>query len=326
MQELLGRLTALDPEASETLKVVAYFDALVVAAVGIDGLLRAAAAMSGAVAGIERRDRVSRFSPEGRRLDDVGGPCSPELVKPGFRVWLEREGAPHANDEMVVERLALALELRDARHGAGSGLEIAVDAATPVGERVAALAALRVDAGARIRLVATSLDDPAPQGLSTVVPTRYGMLRATLDAFGTCSPAGHAGLGPWVGADHAPTSWNGAIVAYRLTGADDPVIDAASLGVMLELVQSYDPDRPHEDVVALGRLDAHESEILRALVESDSVRSAAARLGIHHTTLRARHETLTRRLGYDPRTPVGRMRAVTATLLLRLHHASPPRH
>ncbi|MFJ9931401.1 hypothetical protein ACIRU5_35965 [Streptomyces misionensis] len=321
MQDLLGRLTALDPEASETLKVVAYFDALAVAAVGVDGLLRAAAAMSGAVAGIQRGDRVIRFSPEGRRLDGVGGLRSPERTKPGFRVWLEREGALHANDEMVVERLTLALELRDARHGAGSGLEIAVDAATPVSERAAALTSLRVAAGARIRLVATSLDAPPPQGLSTVVPTRYGMLRATLDASGTCLPQGHAGLGPWSNADHAPASWNGAVIAYKLTSADDPIIDATSLGAMLELVQTYDPDRPHEDVVALGRLDAHEAEILRALVESDSVRSAAVRLGIHHTTLRARHETLTRKIGYDPRTAVGRMRAAAATLLMRLYHS-----
>lgn len=29
MQELVGRLTALDAEATETIKVIAYFDALV---------------------------------------------------------------------------------------------------------------------------------------------------------------------------------------------------------------------------------------------------------------------------------------------------------
>ena len=40
MQELVGRLTALDPDASEALKVVAYFDALTASGVSLDGLLR----------------------------------------------------------------------------------------------------------------------------------------------------------------------------------------------------------------------------------------------------------------------------------------------
>lgn len=66
MQELLGRLTALDPEASESLKVVSYFDTLVTAGAGLDALLRGAAALSGVVAGADRRGRISRRAPDGR--------------------------------------------------------------------------------------------------------------------------------------------------------------------------------------------------------------------------------------------------------------------
>lgn len=88
MQELVGRLTALDPEASESLKVVAYFDALVSAGVGLDGLLRGAAALSGAVADAERRGRVTRWDPHGSRLDGEGSVRSPERVGPTARVWL----------------------------------------------------------------------------------------------------------------------------------------------------------------------------------------------------------------------------------------------
>ena len=40
MQDLLGRLTALDPDASETLKVVSYFDTLIARAVGVESMLR----------------------------------------------------------------------------------------------------------------------------------------------------------------------------------------------------------------------------------------------------------------------------------------------
>lgn len=51
MKELAGRLSALDPEASETLKVIAYFDKLVDGRVGPDGMLRGAAVLCGAPMG-----------------------------------------------------------------------------------------------------------------------------------------------------------------------------------------------------------------------------------------------------------------------------------
>jgi hypothetical protein len=164
MQELVGRLTALDPEASETLKVVGYFDALIASGVGLDGLLRAAAALSGAAAGAERRGRVSRFDPTGRRLGDAAVIIrSPERSGSTFRVWLEREGALHVNDEMVVERLTLAVELREARKGPASGLDVALDPSTPISDRAAALARLRVGTETRIRLVATIVSDRFPE-------------------------------------------------------------------------------------------------------------------------------------------------------------------
>lgn len=145
------------------------------------------------------------------------------------------------------------------------------------------------------------------------------MLRATLDVSGNLAPAARTGLGPWARADHAPDSWDGAVIAYRLTDATDPVVDATDLGAMLRLAQTYDPDAPHDDVLALGRLDARAATVLRTLVEADSIRAAATELGMHHSTLQARHESLTCELGYDPRTPAGRMRYVAAALLLRLH-------
>ncbi|GAA4991392.1 helix-turn-helix domain-containing protein [Streptomyces hyderabadensis] len=87
---------------------------------------------------------------------------------------------------------------------------------------------------------------------------------------------------------------------------------------MLLLAQTYDPEHPHEDVRTLARLDRRSADVLRTLVEADSVRSAAAELGMHHSTVQARHEALTHTLGYDPRSNVGRMRYIAAALLLRL--------
>ena len=321
MQELVGRLTALDPEASESLKVVAYFDALVSAGVGLDGLLRGAAALSGAVAGAERRGRVTRWDPHGSRLDGEGSVRSPERVGPTARVWLERVGKEHANDAMVVERLGLAVELLDSRGAPENALDVALDPDRPMGDRTAALARLHVPADSRVRMIATDVAQAAPEAPSTVVPTRFGMLRASLDREGL-QPQGRAGLGISVRADHLPESWDSAVIAHRLTGPDHPQLDATDLGLMLRLAQTFDPEDPHEDILALRRLDERTADIARTLVEADSIRAAAAELGMHHSTVQARHEAITQELGYDVRTPVGRMRYVAAGLLLRL--LNPP--
>ena len=319
MQELVGRLTALDPEASETLKVVAYFDALVASGVGLDGLLRAAAALSGTTAGAQRGSRVIRFDANGRRLgatDDVVP--SPERSAGEVRVWLERDGALHANDEMVVERLALAAELLETRRGQDGGLDVALDQQRTVDERSAALSRLRIASHDRIRLIATDVAEPAPGATSTVLPTKYGLLRATVDLSCDLHAKTRVGKGIWARADHAPDSWDAATIAFRLTSDEDPVVDATDLGAMLLLAQAHDPDHPHDDVTRLAACDATQSTVLRALVESESIRSAAAKLGMHHSSVQARHESLTRQLGYDPRTPAGRARYVAAAMLLRL--------
>ncbi|GEE03807.1 hypothetical protein nbrc107696_42530 [Gordonia spumicola] len=325
MQQLRGRLTALDPEAAESLKVIAHFDALIMAGVGLEGLLRSAAVLSGTVAGAERRSRTTRVGHDGRRLaaGEVVRPAVLEAASSDCRVWLEREGPPLVNDAMVVERLAFAITLLESRSAVRHGLDAVIDAAVPVGERAAVLARLRIDSSTQVRVIATSADDPAPDGgLSTIVATRFGMLRATVDipvtgVVGT--PVGRSGFGVWVRADRAPESWDGAVIAFGLTDREDRTIDATDLGVILQLLQA--PDSNAEDVDALERLDPLETTILRTLVEADSVRAAAARLGMHHSTVQARHESLTRALGYDPRTPVGRMRCSAATLVLRLRRA-----
>src|SRR5882757_10386161 len=95
MQQLVGRLTALDPEASATLKVVSYFDTLVGHEVGIETLLRGASVLSGCPAGFDPGKVIAglRVSPAGQRLP-AGSlqhwPSAP--AGPGAVVWLERSG------------------------------------------------------------------------------------------------------------------------------------------------------------------------------------------------------------------------------------------
>lgn len=326
MHQLVRRLDASDPEAGEALRIVTYFDVLITRDAGLDSLLRGAAMLSGAVAGAEFRGRISRRDPGGRLLDEgSAAPRSPERSGDTWRVWLEREGPARAGDEMIADRLAFGVALLDGRRGGERGIELALDPAHPVSERLAALARHRVDTTAPVRVVATLPEAPAPAGPSAIVPTRFGLLRATFDVGGADPYPGRIGFGLRKRPDEAPESWEAAILALHLTDPEKmPAFDATELGAMLLLVQSCDPRHPHPDVRALAALDNRSSEVLLALVEADSLRSAAARLDMHHSTVQARHEALTEALGYDPRSNLGRMRYIAAALLYRFTDSLPP--
>ncbi|MEC3891093.1 hypothetical protein [Nocardiopsis sp. LDBS1602] len=327
MHQLVGRLNSLDPQASETLRIVSYFDVLIARNAGLDGLLRGAAVLSGTVAGAEIRGRVNRRDPDGHAPAEAADVRlrSSRRSDGDWTVWLERDGEPGPDDEMIVERLALGVELIEARRRPEHGLDAIIDAARPITERVSLLAERRIDPATPVRILAVPADAPEVEGApSAIVPTRYGLLRAVLDLYGKVTPPEPVGLGIRVRADRAPESWEAAVVALRLTEASVPVVDAADLGAMLLLAQAYDPRNPHEDVRALAGLDRRAAEILLALVEADSLRSAATTLGMHHSTVQARHEALTHALGYDPRGHVGKMRYIAAALLLRLTEPLPP--
>jgi len=326
MQELVGRLTALDPEASETLKVVAYFDVLVAGGVGLQALLRGAAVLSGTVAGASDGRRTHRMGPDGdRRTESVteNMPVQehwPVRSTSSGSVWLEREGSPHANDEMVVERLALAVDLVGARRPgeASSALETAIDATRDADERRVALSRLRLDPSRDIRIAAVPLSHAVGAGPSTVVATSYGLVRAVVvgrDA----KVSGPAGVGVPRRADELPESFRTAVLALRLLPESSAVVDAADLGIVLTAVSALEPVAAQQpDVVALARLDARTRAVLDELAAAESVRAAATALGMHHSTLQSRHDALTRELGYDPRSLHGRARFQLARLLLRL--------
>ncbi|WP_051898465.1 hypothetical protein [Sciscionella sediminilitoris] len=304
---------------SEPLKVVGYFDTLVTAGAGVDGLLRGAAALSGVVAGAQRHGRVSRRGPEDTTPPEATDhPHAPHRECSTGSVWLERTGEPHANDEIIVERLAVALDLLETRYDPVGALETAIDPARTLEERTTALAKLSITPSSRIRIIATKPNTCLSDTPSTAVPTHHGILRATLGKTSTEPPSTPAGLGTWVRADQAPRSWEAAMIAFQLTEPGMPVLDASELGTLLMLARAHDPQEPHDDIRNLMRLDTRSAHILRTLVETDSIRSAATELGMHHSTLQARHEALTRELGYDPRTTTGRIRYGTAEFLRRL--------
>jgi hypothetical protein len=325
MQDLLGRLTALDPDASETLKVVSYFDALVARSVGVESMLRGAALLSGATVGHRDGRHTMRVQADGVRVDpaDVSDGWPMRESGPDAVAWIERDGEPHTNDAMILERLALALGILRARRTVGpeSAVELAISTYANAQERAGALARLRLGDGPLV--VLASPPDPAPaQHPSAVVATRHGLTRATI------VPAGSDPRSPWpAGSDlrlgigvpgPAPASWSSALIAVRLTSTAEPVVDAADLGAALIVAESAEGAPPHPDVETLSGLDARSLELLDAVAEERSVRAAATRLGRHHSSVQEKLTALIDTLGYDPRTSRGHTRYTLARMLLTL--------
>lgn len=326
MQELVGRLTALDPEASEGLKVIAYFDALIAGSVNTEALTRGAAVLAGVPAGARTPEAVVRVDAAGRRLTPDAVEWPARMVAGDGVVWLERDGAAHANDAIVLERFALAVTLARARRHpqSDSSVQILLDAERPEQERREAAARLGL-AGSDLRVVATVPSMHLPDHPSTLAVTTAGVLRATIvtDA-APVFPAEAVGLGRRGTAMQLARSWADAQLALTMTDHRHPVVDLTGLGILADAVRALaDTVEQHPDVKALAVLDDRSARVLDALVESDSVRSAAQLLGMHHSTLQAKHETFTRELGYDPREPLGRARYELAALLLRASRVRP---
>ncbi len=329
MKELVGRLSALDPQASETLKVIAYFDKLVDGRVGAEGMLRGAAVLSGAAIGrvTAGPGEARRFGPDGEQLPS-GGPEGWMSVPSaeGSVVWLERSGAPHANDAMVLERLAIALSIQSARLDTSAptrrAVEVLLAGDASDEEREEASARLALGAHTVIHAIAVPLAAPLDRPLPhAVVTTRFGIARAVL-APDDRPPAGHAGIGIAAGSvAQVRESWRSALVALRLADDDEPVVRAADLGPLLQLAEAEDRRATvHPDVLAIDAvLGATWTErMLRALAAGASQRSLAAIAGVHHSTMGARMQELPARLGYDPAGARGRTRLDVALMLHRL--------
>lgn len=323
MQELMGRVTALDAGVTQSLKVISYFDALVSGGVNLETLVRGAASLTGAVAGLRAPGVAIRVGGDGRLLEDLASATADgwpsREADDASTVWLEREGDAHANDAMVLERLALAVAVLRARRrlAPDDALQAALDGSVAADVRAAALARLRLD-GERLRAIATS-PEATVHGPTTLIATPYGVLRASIARQDASPSFARAGLGTWAVGPALAGSWSMALAAYRLTDAATSVVDAEELGLLLPAALAAEASLvEHPDVARLAALDARSAVVLGELVRSDSVRSAANALHVHHSTLQSRHETLTRELGYDPRSAPGRARYELASLVLRL--------
>ncbi|WP_053175455.1 helix-turn-helix domain-containing protein [Nonomuraea sp. SBT364] len=140
------------------------------------------------------------------------------------------------------------------------------------------------------------------------------------------------GIGTTVQVLELPESWRLARVALRLAAEgteQDPgpsVVHAEDLGGLAVLASAVGPDtEPAPDVTTLeraGRTAPWMLATLHAVAVTPSLRAAAARLTLHHSTLRDRLAHGEQLLGWDVHTPQGRLRLQLAFALRRLHRSA----
>lgn len=333
MQELLGRLGALDSEVGQGLRVIACFDELIVGNVNTRALLSAAAALAGCAVGFRQMvpSRQMRVDPRGGLLPDAAPPGTGVVEADGQAVWLEREGPAAANDGIILERLAMALRVRHGRSRAEldrRDMVVLLDGTTPTDVRRQAAGRLGLRVDARYRVVVAPLFANwrhHPVAPEDVVPSSYGPLHVLVvpaDDEGCAAQPSGTGLAGCP--DDLSRSYRTAVVALLLW--DDSCTrtsEADRFGGVLEMLLELAEESTLPDVERVAEIAAYPwgPATLEAVVQSGSVRHASRLVDVHHSTMQSRIDTLVDRLGFDPLEGYGRARLGVAWLVWRLRNS-----
>ena len=333
MEELAGRLTALDPDAGVAVRVIAYFDRLAESRAGLEALVRGAAVLAGCPARLvdeERRVRV-RVEPDGTRSDTRSAPDAAwprEPLRPssassdsGAALWLERDGGRSSVvDAVILERAAGVIrQVLDRTRGR----------AVPAEDSVLVETLLDASADEQARLVAAKrlgleTDDPAARFRAVAV---FGGLARILPADSEM-PQGRLGVGPAVSVLELPRSGSAARTALRFTAAGTSqapgarVVNADELGGLALLEKLVLPGaEPPADVHALETAIADAPWMLvtlHAVATTASLRAAATEINVHHSTMQVRIAHAEALLGWSIHAPQGLWRLQLALTMRHL--------
>jgi hypothetical protein len=249
-------------------------------------------------------------------------------------VWLERPGQPSALDDVLLDRLALAVAAVVERYGPARTtmadpalVELVISADTDDAARARALRLLGFGADLPIRVVALRTRRPLDQIGGLICPAHLVkaapladvgvILATTMDP--TRFPADiQAGIGA---AESPDRSWQQARTALRFATARQPVVHYDSLGALALLAQiPKEVARENTDVAAISGLagDQEDLETLDAYCATGSVRQAADALHLHHSSVARRLTQIGRTLGIELTEPTGLTRARLALTTWRL--------
>lgn len=335
MQELLSRISSLDPSAQMSLRVVACFDELIRGEVNVHALLSAGAAMAGTVAGYhdDASGREARVGPDGKS-EDGNEPTNQGRTSEthdGLTVWLEKQGPLGLNDAMILERLSLSIGLRLGRsaHDTRRTLSTALDPQRPRAERAKLLSTLGLRSTAQYRVVCLPLFarwSGHPKMLEDVAHTPFGPIHVTVvESESTTVAAQPCGVGASMPLTDLDRSFRTALTCLRLCSLPDvPSVLADDYGALVELLSAEPATRPLLDVDGVDAVMARTwgASTLDAVVKTGSVRQAARIAGVHHSTMQTRIDEIQSSLGFDPLDGLGRSRVGIAYLAWRLQHST----
>lgn len=342
MEALAVRLSHLDTHVEGALRVVVFYDTLMRRRVDLPGLARASAVLAECVVGIRLHatGRSIRVAPDGRpaaapsEAVSSSAPVTLDEEELGT-VWMERPGEPGPLDDVVLERLALAVTAVVERYGPAHTtmadpalVELVISPDSDEAARARALRLLGFTADQPIRIAAVRSRLPLDRIGGLVCPGRLVKAATLADDTGVILATRldptrfpddvRAGIGA---ADRTDRSWRQARTALRFATARQPVVHFADLGA-LELLARVPEDaaRDNADVAAVQRLaaDRDDLETLEAYCATGSLRRAAELLHLHHTSVARRLEQLGKILGVELTDPAGLLRARVALTTWRL--------
>lgn len=328
MEALATRLSNLDSHVEGAIRVVMLYDTLMRRRVDLPALARASAGLAECVAGIRLHStgRVIRMSPGGT---EASGPQAPSCTtaitlddEEIGEVWLERTAAANPLDEVVLDRLALAVAAVVERYGPARTtmadpalVELVISAGSDEAGRARALRLLGFAPGQPVQVAAVSstrpLDRVAAQArlVKAAEVGGVGVLLAT--SLGDFPDGVRAGIGT---APRPSRAWQEARTALRFTTARTPVVRYPDLGALALLAEvPADVLRANADVAALAALSADDLETLDAYCATGSLRRAADLLHLHHSSVSRRLDQIGRVLDVSD---VGRVRLALAAFRL----------
>ncbi|MFI6502441.1 helix-turn-helix domain-containing protein [Nonomuraea typhae] len=335
MEALAVRLSQLDPQAEGAVRVIMFYDTLMRRRADLPALARATAGFAECVTGIRLTGagRGTRMSPDGQDRPEAPASAGAPVVLDGEHigtVWLERPGPSGPLDDLVLERLALAVTAVVERYGPAATtmadpalVELAISAETDEPARTRALRLLGFPAGHPIRVVAVRSALPLDQVARLICPGRPAkaaplpeagvILATTVGSF----PGGiRAGVGA---AGRTDLSWREARTALRFTGPRAPVVHHAELGALALLAEVPEATaRANPDVAAIALLPESDLDTLDAYCATGSLRRAADLLHLHHSSVARRLESIAAALGIPLAGPAGLARARLALTAHRL--------
>ncbi|MFJ9843565.1 helix-turn-helix domain-containing protein [Kitasatospora sp. NPDC101155] len=350
MEALAVRLSGLDPYVDGAIRIVGFYDTLMRRRVDLPALARASAGLAECLAGIRLHGagRVIRVSPYGTEATTEPSPASSEVPvtlddEEIGTVWLERPGPPGPLDEVLLDRLAIAVAAAVERYGPARTtmadpalVELAISADSDEAARARALRLLGFAPGVALTVVAVRTQLPPAAGLPLLPLDRLGVLLCP-DRPVKAAPLGEVGVILATAPDPArlpdgvraglgepgspERSWRQARTALRFTTAREPALHYGELGALALLAEVPAAAlRENADVTAVARLAAgpEDLETLDTYCATGSLRRAAELLHLHHSSVARRLEQIARVLEFDPTDPAGLTRARLALAARRL--------